>query len=74
MEAWLTQNFELFNGEIVVWRSNNGIQTADIAWLTNQLSGLSVPPTLTALSATNLATSGGWQPIFDQWKTKGIVS
>lgn len=32
-----------------------------------------MPPTYSALSALPIALQG-WQKIFDQWKTKGIIS
>ena len=34
----------------------------------------SVPPTYAELSALAVASTGGWQPIFDAWKAQGFVS
>lgn len=41
---------------------------------TSDFAGVAAPPTYAALSATPLAKSGNWQPIFDQWKATGKVA
>ena len=32
------------------------------------------PPTHAELSALPIASRGGWQKYFDEWKTKGIIT
>ena len=74
MENWLRSNFDsLSDGEVCVFSDANGSIGFDPADPLGMFSSITGTPTYAALSALPCA-SAGWQAIFDDWKSRGIVS
>ena len=75
MQEWLTANFPAGpNGQVIVYQSGNTMTGFDPTQASDVFGAISTPPTYATLSALPLATTGNWQPIFDQWKADGKVS
>jgi len=74
METWLRENFEAIGNEVMVYRGTKnviGYDPTDPAVYFTTIT--TTPPTYAELSALPCA-SQGWQKIFDQWKSNGLVS
>lgn len=74
-EQWITSHLPIqFDGEVTLITYENGnTQSIDPTTLSTVTSTVSDPPTYAALSALSIS-SAGWQPIWDDWKARGIVS
>lgn len=61
-------------GQVIVQEFKDGSYVSiDQTTLMNLTAGTSANPTYAELSGLTIA-SQGWQPIFDSWKERGIVS
>ena len=75
MNQWLSDNFpSQDNGNIGVGTINGVVVSIVASNITALFGAISTPPTYAELSALPVATAGGWQPIFDQWKAQGLIS
>jgi hypothetical protein len=71
---WIKNNFPQFRDEFVVYQTDEGEFTTISETNIQLLFGdLDAPPKYEVLSAMPIAKQG-WQPIFDQWKEKGLIS
>lgn len=74
---WITQTFSLDErGNIVLETFSDGATISiDPTTLATVLSEVAnIAPTHADLSALPVASVGGWQKYFDDWKTKGLIS
>ncbi len=76
MTEWITQTFPTNGqGEIILkTMADGGYLSITPVRLASLLAQVAVPPTHTALSALPIATKGGWQTYFDDWKAKGYIT
>jgi hypothetical protein len=73
MLDWLNNAFELMMGDLVVYTNGNDFTTCNGEWLVGELASCSIPPTHEELSALPMAEQG-WQKVFDQWKSQGLIN
>lgn len=73
MLDWIKNNFVVYQGGVVIYADETSQVVCDAEWLSNQL-GTNTPPIYDDLIVTDLAVSGNWLQIFDQWKEKGLVN
>ena len=73
---WITQTLPTNGqGEIILkTMADGGYLSITPVRLASLLAQVAVPPTHTALSALPIATKGGWQTYFDDWKAKGYIT
>ena len=78
MELWIAQTFKDLgpDGFPIIFQSTYEIDTFDAANASAVFGAITAPPTYAALSALACAApdAGNWQRIFDDWKSRGLVS
>ena len=52
---------------------DGGRMMVPVSTLATLLASVAAPPTHAILSALPIASAGGWQTYFDDWKAKGII-